>query len=83
MCVCVCVCVCVLSHVQLFMTRWTVACQVPLTMGFPRQEFCSGLPFPPPGFLPDPGIKPASFSTPVLQVASLPLSHHGGIVKCL
>ena len=43
---------CMLSHfslVQLFMTRWTVACQVPLSMGFSRQEYCSGLAYPPPG----------------------------------
>ena len=41
-------------------TPWTVACQAPLSMGFPRQEYWSGLPFSPPGDLPDPGIKPAS-----------------------
>ena len=48
-----------LSHfscVQLFATLWTVAHQVPLSMGFSRQEYWSGLPCPPPG-LPDPGIK--------------------------
>ena len=39
---------------------WTVACQSPLSMGFSRQEYQSGLPFPSPGDLPDPGIKPAS-----------------------
>ena len=39
---------CVLSHVQLFVTPWTVACQVPLSMGFSRQEYWSGLPFPTP-----------------------------------
>ena len=42
------------------MTPWTVACQAPLNLGFPRQEYWSGLPFPSPGDLPDPGIKPAS-----------------------
>ena len=52
--------VCVLSHVQHFATPWTVAHQVPLSIGFPRQEYWSGLPFPPPGHLPAPGIKPAS-----------------------
>ena len=61
------------SHV-LFPTPWTVARQAPLSMGFPRQEFWSGLPFPPPGDLPDPGIKPRS---PALQADSLPLSHLG------
>ena len=49
LCVCVCVCVCVmLSCVQLFATPWTVACQMPLSMEFSRQEYWSGLPFPTP-----------------------------------
>ena len=55
--------VCVLSHfsyVQLFVTPWTVAHQAPLSMGFSRQTYQSGLPFPSPGHLPDPGIKTAS-----------------------
>ena len=43
-----------------FATPWTVACQAPLSMGFPRQEYWSGFPFSSPGDLPDPGIKPAS-----------------------
>ena len=59
-----CVCgVCVLSHfshLKLFATLWTVACQAPLSMGFSRQEYWSVLPCPPPGNLPDPGIKLAS-----------------------
>ena len=45
------------SCVQLFVTLWTVACQAPLSMGFSRQEHWSGLPFPPPGDLPDPEHK--------------------------
>ena len=49
------------SHVRLFATPWTVARQAPLSMGFSRQEYWSGVPCPPPGDLPDPGIKPASF----------------------
>ena len=49
-----------LSRVQLFATPWTVAYQAPLSMGFSRQEYWSGLPFPSPGDLPDPGIKPGS-----------------------
>ena len=49
-----------LSHVPLFATLWTVAHQVPLSMGFLRQEYWSGLPFPSPGDLPNPGIKPLS-----------------------
>ena len=47
-----------LSHVWLFATLWTVAYQAPLPLGFPRQEYWSGLPFPPPGDLPDPGMEP-------------------------
>ena len=47
-----------LSHVLLFATPWTVAHQVHQSMGFSRQEYWSGLPFPPPGDLPDPGVKP-------------------------
>ena len=50
----------VLIHVQLFVTLWTVAHQAPLSTGFSRQEYWSGLPFPPPGDLPDPGIKAVS-----------------------
>ena len=51
---------CVLSHVWLFVTPWTVACQAPLSMGFARQECWSGLPFLTPRDLPDPGIEPMS-----------------------
>ena len=43
-----------------FVTPWTVAQQAPLSMGFSRQEYCSGLPFPSPGVLPNPGIEPTS-----------------------
>ena len=49
-----------LSRVRPFATPWTVAYQAPLSMGFSRQEYWSGLPFPSPGDLPDPGIKPGS-----------------------
>ena len=56
------------SHVQLFATLWAVACQAPLSMGFLRQEYWSGLPFPSPGDLPDPGIKPGS---PAFQADAL------------
>ena len=45
---------------DIFATPWCIARQAPLTMGFPRQEYWSGLPFPSPGDLPDPGIKPTS-----------------------
>ena len=49
-----------LSHVRLFATPWTVTCQAPLSTGFSRQEYWSGLPFPSPGDLPNPGIEPGS-----------------------
>ena len=49
-----------LSHVQLLATSWTAAYQAPPSVGFSRQEYWSGVPFPPPGNLPDPGIEPAS-----------------------
>ena len=55
-----CVYVWSLSHVQLFETPWTIAFQTPLSRGFSRQEYWSGLPFSPPGNLPNPGIKPMS-----------------------
>ena len=49
-----------LSRVRLFATPWTAAYQAPLSMGFPRQEYWSGLPFPSPGDHPDPGVEPGS-----------------------
>ena len=57
---------CVISYVQLFATLSTVAHQAPLSMGFCRQEYWSGLPFPFPGDLPDPGIEPESPTSPAL-----------------
>jgi len=69
------ICMCIislrysLSHMQVFATPWTVAHQAPLSMGFSRQEYWSGLPFPSPGDLPDPGIKPWSSA---LQADCLP-----------
>ena len=60
---------CMLSHfscIWLSVTLRTVACQAPLCMGFSRQEYWSGLPCPPPGDLPDPGIEPVSLMSPAL-----------------
>ena len=54
------------SHVRLFVTPWTVAGQASLSMGFSRQEYWSGLPCPPPGDLPNPGIEPAFLKSPAL-----------------
>ena len=56
-----------LSNVRPFVTPWTLAHQAAPSMGFPRQEHWSGLPFPPPGDLPDPGIKLMSPVFPALQ----------------
>ena len=73
-------CVCVLCHfsrVWLFATPWTIAPEAPLSMGFSRQDYWSGLAFPTPGDLPNPGIQPESPVSPTLQVHSLPLSHQG------
>ena len=82
--VCVCVCTYIhtyiyiyihthtLSHVWHFAALWTVACQAPLSIGFPRWEYWSGLPFPSARWRPDPGIKPMSPASPSLQGDSLP-----------
>ena len=63
-----------LSPVRLFATLWTVAYQAPPSMGFSRQECWSGLPFPSPGDLPDPGVKSRS---PALQADALPSEPSG------
>ena len=63
-----------LSQVRLFVTPWTVAHHVSLSMEFSRQEYWSGLPFPSPGDLPDPRFKPGS---PALQADSLPAEPPG------
>ena len=57
-----------LSRVRLLVTAWTVAYQAPPSMGFSRQEYWSGLPFPSPGDLPNPGIEPGS---PAFQADAL------------
>ena len=89
MCVCVRVCVLIcFSHVQLFMTLWTIALQAPLLMGFSWREYWSGLPCPPPGDLPNSGIEPVSLSSPALAGRLLPLvppgklSQPAGCRKC-
>ena len=62
------------SHVPLFATLWTVAYEAPLSMGFSRQEYWSGLPYPLPGDLPDSQIELSSPEAPALQADSLLLS---------
>ena len=77
----VCVCVCYsLNHAQLFATPWTVAHQSPLSMGFSRQEYWSGFPFPPPGDLANPRIEPKS---PALQADSFLSEPPGKLSFCL
>ena len=61
-CVCVHACACAHAPTRLL----SCVCQAPLSMGCPRQEYCSGLPFPPPGYLLDPGIEPVSLVSPAL-----------------
>ena len=79
------VCVCVafvywLNHVHLFCDPWTVACQAPLSIGFPRQEYWSGSPCPPPGDIPHPGVKLVFLAW---QADSLPLSNLGSSWMCV
>ena len=69
-----------LSRVRLFVTPWTVAHQAPPSMGFSRQEYWSGLPFPSPGDLPDPGIKPRS---PTFQADALTSEPPGNLHRTI
>ena len=69
-----------LSRIPLFSTPWTVAYQAPLSMGFPRQGYWSGLPFPSPGDLPNPGIESGS---PELQADALPSEPPGKPIVCI
>ena len=66
-----------------FATLWTIAHQPPLSMGFLRQAYWSGLPFPTPGDLPDPETEPASLHLLHWQADSLPLSHLGSLTPVL
>ena len=72
-----CCCLVAKLCLTLFATQWTAALEAPRSMVFSRQEYWSGLPFPSPGDLPDPGIQSASTA---LQVDSLLLSHQGNQV---
>ena len=67
-----------LSPVRLLVTLWTVARQAPLSTGFFKQEYRSGLPFPPPGDLPDPEIEPMSPVSAAFQADSFYLLSHWG-----
>ena len=63
------------------MTPWTVACQAPLSMGLSGQEYCTGLPFPPPGDRPDPGIETKSLVSLVLAGRFFPTSATWEVVE--
>ena len=81
-----CCCCVMLSPVQLFMTLWTVARQALLSMGFSRQEYWRGLPFPSPREFPNPGIKPTSLVSPALPTGLFTImleSPHLGWAKLL
>ena len=83
---CICVCACSFSCVRFFVTLWTVASQGPLSMGFSRQEYWSGLPCPPPRDLPNPRIQPCLLCLLHWQVGFLLLAPPGkplGILKSL
>ena len=69
-----------LGCVQLFATPWTVAYQAPPSMGFSKQDYWSGLPFPSPGDLPNPGIEPRSSA---LQADTLPPEPQGNVARML
>ena len=74
---------CSIAQLRLFATPWTVARQAPLFVGFSRQDYWSGLPCPPPGDLPDPGIESRS---PALQADSLPSEPPGkpaGVINAI
>ena len=78
-------CECMLSRfsrVLLFVTPWTVTHQFPLSVGFSRQKYWSGLPCPPPSDLPDPGIKPSSLCLLHWRAGSLPLAPPGKHSRC-
>ena len=69
------------SRIQLCATLWTVAHQAPLSMGFSRQQYWSGLPCPPPGDLPDPGMELASIMSSALAVGFFTTSTTGEALK--
>ena len=81
------VCMWVFSHVRLFVTPWTVVYQAPLSIAFVREEYWSELPFPPPGDLPNPGIKPTSLASPALAggffTTAPPQKPKASIASCL
>ena len=77
-----CVCVCLLGCVRIFVTPWNVVRQTSLSMGFSRQGYYSGLLFPSPGDLPDPGIEPASPASPALAGGLFTSEPPGKCTEC-
>ena len=83
------VCVCLLrrahliSHVRVFVTPWTVVCQAPLSMGFSRQEYSSGLPCSSLGHLPDPEFEPTSPASPALAIRFFTTEPPGKLCTCV
>ena len=71
-----------LSHIQLFVTPWTVACQNPLSTGFSRQEYWRRLPFPSTGHLPNPGIEPTSLASSALAAGLFNTEPPGKSILC-
>ena len=70
------------SRVQLFAAPWTISRQAPLSMGLPRQEYWSGLPFPPPGCLANPGLEPTSLRSSALTAGFFTASVIGEACDC-
>ena len=66
---------CMLSHIQVFVTLWTITCQAPLSMEFHRQEYWSELPFPPAWGFHNPGLNPCLLHLLHCQAGSLPPHH--------
>ena len=77
---------CMCAQSGLTVTPWTIACQAPLSMEFSRQEHWSGLPFPSPGDLPDPGVEPTSLVSPALAgrflITSSTWESHTSVILC-
>ena len=82
-CICVCVQACTCSVMSNSATPWTAAHQAPLSLGFSRQEYWSGLPFPSPEDLPNPGIEPTSSAPPALAVRLFTTEHLGSPCVCV
>ena len=79
---CACVCLSPFSRVRLFLTPWTASHQAPLSMGFSRQEYWSGVPFPPPGDLPNLGMEPQPLMSSAMAGRFFITSASWGLQRC-